>query len=230
MSFLFTGIILPVVCSSQVSDTEIVLLHQLDSVQKSPSVASHFAGIYFEVTVKAVEFYKKNDAPAREFIQRLESSFAVYFFRSAEAFAKGAVIPAVWQTYFTGMSFTPLQYQLLGINAHINGDIWQAMTKEFSLQELKDYKRYYFDFNRALIKEYEQVYRAGVTASNTINILHHASLGLDKEYGKMMLKRWRKRQMQLAILYFTDHEKFSKKLMILHQKMQHLNRMITTYL
>ena len=193
-------------------------------------MARYFAAIYFETTVKAVDFFDKSDSSVRRFMERLESGFAGYFFRSAETFAKGEAVPAVWQTYFSGKSFTPLQYQLLGINAHINGDIWQAMTKEFSLRELRDNKRCYFDFNRGLFKEYREVYTAGVRTSVTISMFHNASLGLDELYGKMMLKRWRKRQMQLAILYFTDHEKFSKKLTILQQKMQHLNRMISTHL
>jgi hypothetical protein len=42
----------------------------------------------------------------------------------------------------------------------------------------------------------------------------------------MMLAKWRKRQMQLAVLYYADKEKFTRKLETLQQKMEHINRLI----
>lgn len=215
---------------SQVSDIEISLLQKLDSVQQSNSIARHFAGLYFETTVRAVDFFEQKGQKAKNFIERLETRFAGYFFRSAEAFHKGTTIPAEWRTYFSDTSLSPLQYQLLGINAHINGDIWQALTAEFSWQEIQENKKSYFDFHKALIKQYQAFYERSVSTNATTRLLHAGTLGLDKWYGKMMLGRWRKRQMELARLHFTDTSGFDKKIARLRQKMIRLDRLVLRHL
>lgn len=211
---------------SQVSDAEISLLRKLDSAKNSTSIARHFAPLYFDVTSRAAEFYLHDKESAKKFIQRFETNFAGYFFRSVEAFKSGIEIPEVWKAYFSDTSLSPLQYQLLGINAHINGDIWQALTTEFSLQEIQANKKSYFDFQKGLVKEYRDFYERSVRLNSTTTLLNKVTLGLDKLYGKTMLIRWRKRQMQMAILYFTDHARFENKLYKLHKKMDHINRLI----
>ncbi|MEI9810136.1 MAG: hypothetical protein WDO16_20965 [Bacteroidota bacterium] len=59
-----------------------------------------------------------------------------------------------------------------------------------------------------------------------MRLLHTFSFGLDELYGKILLKRWRKRQMQLAGLYFTDRSLFEKKRKKLQRKMDHLDQLI----
>lgn len=198
-------------CFGQVSDAELSLLQKLDSVQQSPSIARYFAGLYFETTVRAVHFFDGKDEPSRQFIQRLETCFAGYFFRSAEAYHNRTVIPPEWKSYYSDTSLSPLQYQLLGINAHINGDIWQALITAFSWEEISANKKSYFNFHRALVKQYEAFYERSVRTSPATRWLHEASLGLDKWYGRVMLGRWRKRQVALAHLHFTNKSKFGKK-------------------
>ena len=219
---------LPLLCASQVSDAEISLLHKLDSIKNSASISRHFAGLYFTTTSEAVDFFLNKEESVREFMQRLETRFAAYFFRSADAFTRGTVIPSEWKAYFSGSAFSSLQYQLLGINAHINGDIWQALTTEFSFQEILENKKYYFDFQKGLAREYRNFYISSVNSNATTRMLHGVSLGLDRLYGKIMLAKWRKRQMQLAILYYTDKDRLLKKLGKLKRKMDHLNQLILT--
>jgi hypothetical protein len=136
------------------------------------------------------------------------------------------VVPENWSTYFSDTSFSEAQYFLLGANAHINGDIWKALTTEFSLEEIQKNKAQYFSFYKGLKKIYNDVYNKTIVSTKKAELLHHLSFGFDKFYGKIMLKRWRKKQMQLAILYFTDKHRFEKKLRKLKIKMANLDRII----
>ncbi len=214
----------------QVSNREIGLLQKLDSIKNTASVSRHFAGLYFNTTCKAIAFFLNKPEKERMFVQRLESSFADYFFRSVHAFAEGATVPQEWGCYFKDTSLSPLQYQLLGINAHINGDIWQALVSAFSLEEIQNGKKSYFEFNRGLMTQYKEFYNSSVAENARIKLLHRATAGIDKLYGKMMLVRWRKRQFQLATLYYTDKGRFDKQVQRLNKKMSHINRLILHHL
>jgi hypothetical protein len=222
-------IFMPLSCLSQVSDAETTLMRRLDSVQHTNSVAKHFAGIYFETTRNAIDFFQEADAPVKNFIQRLETRFADYFFQSAEGH-KQKDVSDNWSVYYADTSRSYLQFVLLGANAHINGDIWKSLTTEFTLEELKKYKQHYLNYQKGIKDIYLSIYADAITINSRIRLLHQLSFGLDKLYGKLMLARWRKRQMKLAILYFTDHNKFDKKLRNLNSKMDHLNHLILRHL
>ena len=211
---------------SQVSEEEIRLLHKLDSARNSGYVARYFAALYFNTTVRAVNDFEHDEDAAKKFIQRMETRFAHYFFNAAEAFIQKKEIPPVWKAYFSDTSLSPLQYQLLGINAHINGDIWKALTTEFSFSELQENKKAYFQFNKGLTIEYRRFYDESFRATAKTALLDNLSLGLSRLYGKSMLVKWRKRQMQLALLYFSDRTKFDKEITKVNRKMEHINNLI----
>ena len=214
------------VCLSQTSGSETNLLLKLNSISQSPSISKHFARLYYNTTVIADNFFARSEEAFRSFMQRLENRFGNYFFEAAQSYITGKNIPEVWSAYFSDSSFSEIQYFLLGANAHINGDIWKALTTEFSLQEIRDNEEEYFSFYKGLKKNYSDVYYVAITSAKKAGLLHQISLGFDKMYGKIMLKRWRKRQIHLAILYFTNEARFRRKLNKLKTKMDHLNRMI----
>ncbi|MBK5271642.1 MAG: hypothetical protein JJE22_11585 [Bacteroidia bacterium] len=139
-------------CFSQTNDK--VLLQKLDSVNKSTSVASYFASLYLATTQNAIHFFSKYKQPVQQSFQRFENRFADYFFSSAEACYQKEEIPFEWNDYYSNASLSPLQYQLLGINAHINGDIWKALTTEITLQEIRQIKKNYKRFNKGLNEIY----------------------------------------------------------------------------
>lgn len=224
-------ITLSVVCFSHSSgfsqsDTEMELMRKLDSLQSSPGVPKYFAGLYFTTTQKAIGFFKDKPAETKNFIERLETSFAGFFFRSVDSFTQYKMVPVEWKDYFTDSSLSPLQYKLLGINAHINGDIWQALVSAFSLEEIEKGKEGYFDFQKGLVKQYREFYNESLRSSVKVRLLHDATAGFDKLYGKLMLKRWRERQIKLALLFYTDKQKFNEALGKLHKKMDRIDRMI----
>lgn len=216
--------------AAQVSEAETALLQKLDSLKNCPSSSRHFADLYFNTTVKAVNYFLNRPRPEKNFIQQFETRFADLFFRSVDAHSRHLDIPREWKAYFTDTALSPLQYKLLGINAHINGDIWQAFTTGFSLKEIEENKTAYFSFQKGLTQQFREFYAESRKASSKIRLLHVATAGLDKLYGRIMLVKWRKRQLQLAILYFTNRKKFDTRLRKLYQKMEHIDQMILHHL
>ncbi|HPG11485.1 MAG TPA: DUF5995 family protein [Chitinophagaceae bacterium] len=204
------------IANSQAAESEVRLLQMLDSTRKSFSVSKYFADIYFNTTCRAVAFFNKGPKPEKDFIQRLEIRFAFYFFRSAEAYTANDTITEVWRSYYSDSALSPLQYTLLGINAHVNGDIFQALVTEFSADELKKHKSSYSKFNKALVKEYNQFYDKWYNSHHRTQLLHTLSMGMSKFYGRTLLKKWRKRQYKLALWYYQDPDKFK----ILQQKVR----------
>ena len=211
---------------AQTSSYESGLLLKLDSISQSPSISRHFSKLYYNTTVIADNFFAESDESVRSFMKRLEDRFGDFFFEAAQSYKNGTKIPEPWATYFSDGNFSEAQYFLLGANAHINGDIWKALTAEFSLQEIRNNRLQYFSFYKGLKKIYSDVYHTTMISAKKAKLLHHISLGFDKVYGKIMLKRWRKRQIQLATLYFTDKHRFERKLNKLKNKMEHLNSLI----
>jgi hypothetical protein len=135
-------------------------------------------------------------------------------------------IPYEWKAYYADNTSSNLRYVLFGINAHINGDIWQALVTEFSLQEIRLLKPLYYSYRKKLAGDYNVIYEMAITSNTKIKWFHVLSFGLGKVYGRAMLHRWRKRQIKLAELFYTDKVLFQKKLDRLHRKTDRINNKI----
>jgi hypothetical protein len=208
---------------------EIKLLHKLDSISKAPSVSRYFADIYFTAMVNAIRFFACTDDTARKNIRQMEMQFSNYFISSAEAYANKSSIRASWQAYYADTSASPVRHLLLGVNAHLNGDIWRALVSSFSLDEIKALAPTYNSYYCGLLVIYEDVYQEALSQSTSLKLLHTASLGLDKWYGKILLRRWLKRQLKLATWYYSNPARFQKKVKKLDGKMNRLNRLVTRH-
>jgi hypothetical protein len=213
---------------AQENDPDIRLARQLDSLAKTTTVSRHFASLYLETTLIAIDFFNHAPAGEKQFIEKLEQQFAGYFFKAVTA-AENDRSP-VWKIYFRDSTLSPLQYQLLGINAHINGDIWQALTSAFSLAELKLYKKSYNRFQSGLKQQFRHFYQENRNAAPITRLIDRGSAGLAVQYGTLMLSRWRKRQYRLAILHFTQPEKCRKRLAGIMRKKERLDRLILHHL
>jgi hypothetical protein len=224
--FLLPVLLLTNSLFAQVTDETVRLLSRLDSVRNSTSVSRHFAAIYFETTAGAMDYFSQQDQRGQQLVQRLELCFADFFFAAAEAHQENRPVAREWDAYYADSAASPLACLLYGVNAHINGDIWQALTLEFTAQELNELRGYYLRYIRELYLIYETVYARALSENKKIRTLHSLSLGLDKWYGRTMLVRWRKRQLRLAGLFFTNQSLFEKKRKLLDRKMERLNRLI----
>jgi Family of unknown function (DUF5995) len=217
--FLFISKALP-----QINNGETLLLQKLDSLSQQKNTASQFAKLYATTFTKTILYFQNEVEGTKELANRFEIRLAGFFFTAAALADKNN---SGWQTYFADTALSPFQYLLLGINAHVNGDIWQALTKEFSLNELQAFKPTYLSFlKKGMAKQYTDFYTNTALHINKVKYLHLVTFGLSKSYGKLRLMHWGRRQLKLAFLYHIAPDKFIKKQKSLNRKTMRLNQLI----
>jgi hypothetical protein len=198
---------------------------KLDSVTMCPGRERHFGELYLQATYLTDAYIETLPEQGKLLMKRLEESFVTYFFRAINANNSGIEIPDEWKNYFTG-DYSPLQLKLIGANAHINGDIWQALTENFSIEEIRQVTPYYRKFNKYIRRSFDRLFQSGRMSDKRLRHLHLITLGADKLYGKMMLKKWRNRQLRLAILKFEHPNRFAVMKKRIDKKRHRIDRMI----
>jgi hypothetical protein len=168
------------------------------------------------------EQLKSLDSVALQQIRKLELNFSDYFTKACCGYDSAKT----WNRYFNTPKVSLLQLKLLGINAHINGDLWKALRDSYSANEIKDISKTVFLFHQSLLIIYKRVYEDARKENRKLRILHAISFGLSKKYGEHLLTKWRKRQIKLAILYYFDKEKFERQLCRVKNKKDKIDRLI----
>lgn len=202
------------------------VLAGLDSMRSGQSRAALFAGLYYRTTARALAFYANDDTVIQTRMDRFEFSFYRIFLDAARASREADSIPIVWQTYFLDTAPGRLRGLLLGINAHINGDIWKALTSSFSRIEIARLTPDYRRFNQSLLMEFDSLYRYAISQNRRLKTFHLLSLGLDRYLGRRMLMRWRNRQLAISRLYFDSPGRFRKSLLRIQHKKARIDRRI----
>jgi hypothetical protein len=77
---------------------------------------------------------------------------------------------------------------------------------------------------------YDAFYSNAIHENRRLRLLHEISGGLDKTYGKRLLITWRKRQVQLALMYYTNQPRFYKKLRELKKKKSRIDKLVVRFL
>ena len=180
-----------------------------------------FAQLYLQTTQSAESLSDQGQF----LMKRLEERFAMYFFRAIDSNNNGAEVPDEWKNYFNG-KHSPLQLKLMGANAHINRDIWRVLTDNFSLAEIRQLTPFYKNYGRHIREVYDELFEQGIRSDKRLHDLHLVALGMDKVYGRMMLRRWRNRQLKLAILKFQDEDKFNTLRKKIDKKRIRIDKMI----
>ncbi len=223
--FLLTGITL----YSQEDEPAVRLARRLDSIASAPGVARHFARLYTETVLLSLQHYQREDPVHKEFIRRFEESFAGFFLSAAKTMGSGEeAVP--WKRYFRDTSHSPLQYQLMGINAHINADLSAALIRTFTEEELRSYRKEFLRFQYSLRVQFFRFYEANIDASGLTRILGSLPFGLARNWGSTMLLRWRKRQFRIAISHFSNPEKSARLLRRTNRAKERTDRLILRYL
>jgi hypothetical protein len=213
-------------CLSQQCLASSLLIAKLDSIAISGSTASHFAELYLQTTIAADGYIQTLSPKAGQMMKRLEQGFAEFFFQAIDADKTGNELPGPWENYFSGNKLSLLQLKLMGANAHINGDIWQALTCRFSLEEIRKMEPVYKKYSKTINKVFSDLFESAIQSDKRLRNLHLLSLGLDKVYGKIMLKKWRNRQLKLAVFKFQHPEKFERLKKRISSKKKRIDRMI----
>lgn len=205
------------------------LLDTLQQIAGTSTPSKHFAGLYYRAVETTNKYAAKQPENIRKFIFGFESSFAPAFFRSYQDFITGKPQIFNWQPYYADTALNTLQYEFIGMNAHINGDMWLALKERYGFDTLKKYRKPLIKFQKALNTFFDSIY---VTTGQykKLKRLHLLTLGLDKVIGRKMLLHWRKRQVQLALLFYTDPKKCDRKWKRTQHKMQRWNRFAVNWI
>jgi hypothetical protein len=217
--------------SSQQRTYPFIQLYQLDSLGHSTNLTRHFGYLYYEFLKLVEAKLDKADTSTQRFIRNFEQVFAQFYIDACYAFAKKQEIPMpAWRAYFTDTSFARGQYFLLGANAHLNGQLAEAIAHSYTAEEWPSIKKKYYLFNSCLNETYDLVYKEALTSSRRVKLLHILTLGLDKPLGNYYLYKWRKRQMRLTEYFYADKEKYNRLLNKINRKKIKIDRMIMTQL
>jgi hypothetical protein len=199
------------------------LLDTLQQIAQSNTPAKYFAKLYYNAIEKTNAYAATKPGNVRTFIFGFESLFAPTFFRSYRDFITHQPQVFAWQRYYADTALNELQYQFMGMNAHINGDMWLALKDKYSYDTLKKYRQPLLQFQRTLNVFFDSIYVSGKRYKK-IKRLHLLTFGADKMIGRQMIFHWRKRQERMALLFYSNPEKCARKLKFIKKRMKHYDR------
>ncbi len=196
-------------------------------ITKSNTPSVHFARLYYPNYIIS-NYANQQPLHIKEFIFAIEASFYHLFFAAHHNYISKNTQSPIWKSYYSTPNLNELQYQFLGINAHINGDMWVAITSNFTYDSIKANAHYLFNFQKQYSHYFDSIYALSYRYKK-VRYLHHLTLGLDKYYGRKMIYRWRKRQVKLAMLWYSNNPKCLRKVKRVQRKMNRLNRFAIKY-
>ena len=216
---------------AQESNYPFYQLYQLDSIGKSSTITRHFGELYFYFLGLVEEQLSNADTSTHRLVRHFEAVFAQFYIDACESFhQKKAISHPSWVTYFSDTTLTPAQYYLLGANAHLNGQLAEAIGSSYTPAEWKQLKKKYTLFNKCLNETYRYVFRETLKSSERARLLHILSLGLDRITGNYYLYKWRKRQMRLTEYYFAISPKYKKLSEKINRKKERIDKLVFTRL
>ena len=186
------------------------ILDTLEQIAATNTNSSHFAKLYHNAIEKTNDYARNEPENVKQFIFGFERSFSQRFIKASKNYIQHQAQEFSWQFYYADTTLNELQYQFIGMNAHINGDMWQALKDKYCYDTLKKYKNPLLKFQSALDKVFDSMYSTA-GAYKKIKRLHFYSMGLDKPVGRFMVLNWRKRQVKMAMLFYTDPKKCKRK-------------------
>lgn len=186
------------------------LLDTLAFISATNSPSRHFAGLYHNAIEITNNHASAQPDSVKNFIFGFEARFAPAFFTSYQSLVTHTPQIYCWQPYYADTTLNDLQYKFIGMTAHINGDMWVALKDACSYDTLKKYRQPLLKFQKALNVLFDSMY---VTSAQypKLKRLHFLTLGLDRIIGKKIILHWRKKQVQMALLYYSNPAKCARK-------------------
>lgn len=206
-------------------------LLRVDSVAQAGGTGSHFAKIYTKVMANIELQLQGVDNGTAAFIRKFENRFAEYFFIACQQHENGNLpTSSPWHNLFSNPSVHPVRSTVMGINAHTNADIWQALVNNFTGEEIRTYRKRFLSFQASIAKVYFPFYDSVALDSWYMRFMRSMTKGLVKNLGERIIYKWRVRAINLAITYFEDPEKFQRKLRLANRKKEKIDRKLISRL
>lgn len=230
LSFSFFTIVLSPINLSAQSETQYnkAFLDTLNAIANGGTISSHFAKLYYNTILATNEFAKDQPETVKQFVLGLDSVFIPIFFEAHKQFIEAKSIPKNWQPYYQYQNLNVLQYQFMGMNAHINGDLHLALIEKFSYDTIKKYQKDLLSFQKVLSRIVDSVYSSTQQIKN-LRTFHILTLGTDKMLARKMVWHWRLRQVRLALLFYKDPVAYQKKRKRVEKQMHYWNQRVLHY-
>ncbi|MBC7873098.1 MAG: hypothetical protein H7Y01_03820 [Ferruginibacter sp.] len=199
----------------------------VDSISRSAGISSHFAWIYTRVMLNVERQISGADSATSAFIRKFEVAFADYFLDACNDNKNGTLSSSSeWKTLFSNPSAHSLPLTIMGISAHTNGDMWQAFVNNFKEKEIRLHKKAFLACQASIVKVYYPFFDSIATQSPYLQFMKFATVGLVKNLGERIIYKWRRRQVNLAILYFHDQSRFNRKLEVVKKKKEKIDKLL----
>lgn len=246
---ILPAILLPLLCGAQDTDaTRVAAMSQhdkksfatiqpadggphfmwkIDSVSRGSDASAPFGAIYSSV-MKEIDLQLQSfDSAAANFIRKFERSFAGYFLDACEANRAGTLLPSSpWYNMFSNPGIHPIRLGVMGINTHVNADIWKTFVTNFDAAEIRRHKKAFLSCQRSITRIYSPLFEVVAKESWYVRLMRALTLGAVKKLGEGILYKWRVRQDQLALLYYKNPERFQKKLARVNRYKEQVDRML----
>jgi hypothetical protein len=199
----------------------------LDSLAKLAGTARAFAKLYKETTVAIYSQSKNLDTKAQRYTVTFQRIFLKYFLSAVES-QEYNQLPASspWHFYFSHPGLKTWQLQLIGVNAHVNADIWQALANNFSAEEIRGNRKQFLREQREIVKVFEPWFEEMMGKNSYVRFMNAVTKGMAKRMGAAWLYKWRERSIKLALLYLERPGKFQKKFLRVKKKKDKIDRLI----
>lgn len=222
--------VLPQYAYTQQKQDGITQLDSLHALTTSHTASEHFAKLYYAKTMSS---YLEDSQPdsTLQFIHTIQASFFSSFLKAHNCYITNQYnnIPQHWKAYYSDTSLNELQAYFIGANAHINGDLRAAITENFGYDSIKKYAHVLLELQPEYNHFFDSLYNIGYNYKK-VKWIHRLSLGLDRYAAHYTIASWRKKQLQLALLWYSDPEKYTTKWKRLQVKMKRWDKFAVNWL
>ncbi len=208
-------------------DLVLTSIQKVDSIAHTTGVSAHFAKVYSTLMQNTAFQMQSMDTAGMRFVKKFEIGFADYFLNACYDAENSALSPgSEWTSFFSNPDAQPWQFVLLGVNAHINVNIWQTLVNNFSEEEIRDHKKQLLSFKNSVAKVYHPFFDELLEQNGYLRFINSLTKGSAEIFGEKLLFKWRQRQVNLAIMYYQNPKKFNKRLAVVNRKKQKIDSWI----
>lgn len=201
---------------------------KIDSIAHSAGAANFFAQAYTLSMQSVASQINSFDSASRHFIEKFEETFAAYFLQPYYAYHRGTLSDtSAWKFFYDHQELSYWQHVLMGVNTHINADIWRSLVDNFSEEEIRKNKKQFLSCRASIAITYSAFFDSLAAQSHYVQFISSFTAGLAPLLGKHVLYKWRRRSINLAILYYRNPKRFQKKLAIINRKKQRIDQLIS---
>jgi hypothetical protein len=204
------------------------LLDTLTQIKQGNTIATPFATLYYAAIEITNTLMQTKTASQIAFIEKFEAKFGPFFFQSYKMLQNQLPQSSVWEFYYNHPNLNELQYKFIGMNSHINGDMWLALVNAHSYDSIIKHKSNLLQYQKAFNVFFDSILKTTLQYKK-VKRLHALSLGLDKYIGRRVVYKWRKQAVNMALLWYNNMTKFKRQRNRLDKKMLRFNKHAIKY-